>query len=85
MLVLHCHCDHIGNICSSVPNGFKGRLICNKPNEKLLLRQANENHEVVFFVTCNKMIGQYYLYKVKDGKSKKVKTSDTIDFKELEV
>ena len=55
------------------------------PNEKLLLRQANENHEVVFFVTCNKMIGQYYLYKIKDGKSKKVKTSDTIDFKELEV
>lgn len=55
------------------------------PNEKLLLRQANENHEVVFFVTCNKMIGQYYLYKVKDGKSKKVKTSDTIDFEELEV
>ena len=54
-------------------------------NEKLLLRQANENHEVVFFVTCNKMIGQYYLYKVKDGKSKKVKTSDTIDFEELEV
>ena len=55
------------------------------PNERLLLRQANENHEVVFFVTCNKMIGQYYLYKVKDGKSKKVKTSDTIDFEELEV
>lgn len=55
------------------------------PNERLLLRQADENHEVVFFVTCNKMIGQYYLYKIKDGKSKKVKTSDTIDFKELEV
>ena len=55
------------------------------PNEKLLLRHANENHEVVFFVTCSKMIGQYYLYKVKDGKSKKVKTSDTIDFEELEV
>lgn len=55
------------------------------PNERLLLRQADENHEVVFFVTCNKMIGQYYLYKIKDGKSKKVKTSDTIDFKDLEV
>ena len=52
------------------------------PNEKLLLRKANENHEVIFFVTCNKMIGQYYLYKIKDGKSKKIKTSDTIEIKE---
>lgn len=41
MLVLHCHCDHIGNICSSVPNGFKGKIYGSKEtlaiSEKLLL------------------------------------------------
>ncbi len=52
--------------------------------EELLLRQANEEHEVLFFVTYNKRVNEYYLYKVKNGKSKKTKTSDSPEFKELE-
>ena len=37
VFALHTHFDHVGNLPSLIPNGFKGRLICNKPNEKLLL------------------------------------------------
>ena len=52
--------------------------------EELLLRHANSEHEVLFFVTYNKRINEYYLYKIKNGKSKKSKTSDNPQFKELE-
>lgn len=52
--------------------------------EELVLRQANEEHEVLFFITYNKRVNEYYLYKVKNGKSKKIKTSDSPEFKELE-
>ena len=52
--------------------------------EELVLRQANEEHEVLFFVTYNKRVNEYYLYKVKNEKSKKTKTSDSPEFKELE-
>ena len=37
VFVLHSHFDHIGNLPSLIPNGFNGKLISNKPNEKLLL------------------------------------------------
>lgn len=41
ILVLHSHIDHIGNICPSVPNGFKGKIYGSKQtlaiSEKLLL------------------------------------------------
>lgn len=37
VFALHTHFDHVGNLPSLIANGFKGRLICNKPNEKLLL------------------------------------------------
>ena len=55
------------------------------PNdEELSLRQANIDGEILFFVTYNKRINEYYLYKIKDGKAKKIKTSDNPTFKELE-
>ena len=54
-------------------------------NEELTLRQASSDGEVLFFVTYNKRVNEYYLYKVKNGKSKKTKTSDSPEFKELEV
>ena len=54
------------------------------PNdETLVLRQAKET-EVVFFVTYNKRLNEYYLYKIKNNKSKKIKTGEDPDFKELE-
>ena len=34
--VMHGHADHIANLPSLIPNGFKGDLITNKANEKLL-------------------------------------------------
>ena len=37
VFALHSHFDHIGNLPSLIRNGFHGKLICNKPNEKLLL------------------------------------------------
>lgn len=41
ILVGHSHIDHIGNICASIPNGFKGKIYSTKEalaiNEKLLL------------------------------------------------
>lgn len=41
ILIGHPHVDHIGNICSSVPNGFKGKIYSSKQtlaiSEKLLL------------------------------------------------
>lgn len=52
--------------------------------EELVLRQANDEHEVLFFITYNRRVNEYYLYKVKNGKSKKTKTSDSPEFKELE-
>ena len=54
-------------------------------NEELTLRQANIEGEILYFVTYNKRINEYYLYKIKNGKSKKSKTSDNPEFKELEV
>ena len=54
-------------------------------NEELTLRQANSEGEVLYFVTYNKRVNEYYLYKIKNGKSKKSKTSDNPQFKELEV
>ena len=56
-------------------------------DEGLCLRQANSDGEILFFVTYNKRIMQneYYLYKIKYGKSEKVKTGDSPVFKELEV
>ena len=53
-------------------------------DEELSLRQANIDGEVLFFVTYNKRVNEYYLYKIKDGKAKKTKTSDSPTFKELE-
>lgn len=52
--------------------------------EELLLRHANLEHEVLFFVTYNKRVDKYYLYEIKNGKSKKIKTRDNPNFKELE-
>ena len=41
ILVGHSHVDHIGNICASIPNGFKGNIYSTREalaiNEKLLL------------------------------------------------
>lgn len=54
-------------------------------NEQLTLRQANIKGEVLYFVTYNKRINEYYLYKIKNGKSKKIKTNDNPQFEELEV
>ena len=34
---LHGHFDHIGNLPSLIPNGFKGKLITNKENEEIML------------------------------------------------
>lgn len=53
-------------------------------NEELTLRQANIEGEILYFVTYNKRMNEYYLYKIKNGKSKKLKTSDSPEFKELE-
>lgn len=36
VFALHSHADHIMNLPSLIPNGFKGRLIVNEANEKLL-------------------------------------------------
>lgn len=36
VFVCHSHVDHIGNLPSLVPNGFKGRIISNYENSKLL-------------------------------------------------
>lgn len=35
--VLHTHADHIFNLPSLIPNGFKGRVISNDANKKLML------------------------------------------------
>ena len=35
--VLHTHADHIYNLPSLIPNGFKGRVISNEANAKLML------------------------------------------------
>lgn len=53
-------------------------------NEELIFRQANENKEIILFITVNRKIDEYYLYKIKNGKSRKSKTSNTVDFKELD-
>lgn len=41
ILIGHSHIDHIGNICASIPNGFKGEIYSSKQtlaiSEKLLL------------------------------------------------
>lgn len=41
ILIGHSHVDHIGNICASVPNGFRGKIISSEKalaiSEKLLL------------------------------------------------
>lgn len=34
--ICHSHVDHIGNLPSLIPNGFKGRIISNYENSKLL-------------------------------------------------
>ena len=54
-------------------------------DEELTLRQADSDGEVLFFVTYNKryMDNEYYLYKIKDGKAKKIKKGESPDFKEL--
>lgn len=37
VFALHGHFDHIGNLPSLIPNGFKGKLITNKENEEIML------------------------------------------------
>ena len=37
VFTLHSHFDHIGCLPSLIPNGFKGELITNKANEKIML------------------------------------------------
>lgn len=36
VFICHSHVDHIGNLPSLIPNGFKGRIISNYENSKLL-------------------------------------------------
>ena len=36
VFICHSHCDHIGNLPSLIPNEFKGRIISNYENSKLL-------------------------------------------------
>ena len=35
--ILHCHADHIFNMPSLIPNGFKGRVISNEINKSIML------------------------------------------------
>jgi metallo-beta-lactamase family protein len=36
VFALHAHYDHIGNLPSLIPNGFKGKLITNKENREIM-------------------------------------------------